>query len=180
MNYYNIFKTKWGRFAIVWNNDGITATRLPAWPDEKNTNFSDKETIKSDILKTCPTAKFDKSGQPSLTEKIQAYYEGARIDFSTIEISQRGTEFEQAVIAALQKIGYGQTTSYLQLAKLANHPTAARATGSVMANNKIPLIVPCHRVIRTDGKLGNFSAPGGITTKQKMLKLESSLSFRTK
>jgi len=54
------------------------------------------------------------------------------------------------------------------------HPGAARAVGSALARNPIPLIIPCHRVLRTDGHLGGFSAPGGITTKQNLLRHEQS------
>lgn len=64
--------------------------------------------------------------------------------------------------------------TYKQLARLAGRPNAARAVGSIMARNRTPLIIPCHRVLGSDGRLHGFSAPGGLEAKQKMLNLERS------
>jgi O-6-methylguanine DNA methyltransferase len=63
--------------------------------------------------------------------------------------------------------------SYSQLAGMIGKPRASRAVGSTLARNPIPLIIPCHRVIHSDGSLGNFSAPGGTSTKKKLLELET-------
>ena len=73
---------------------------------------------------------------------------------------------------ALRTVKYGKTVSYGDLARLIGNPKASRAIGSVMAQNPLPLIIPCHRVIKQDGSLGYFSGPGGVHTKQHMLKLE--------
>jgi methylated-DNA-[protein]-cysteine S-methyltransferase len=70
-------------------------------------------------------------------------------------------------------ITYGQTKTYKELAQLAGYPAAARAAGAAMSRNRIPLIIPCHRVLGSDGSLHGFSAPGGIQTKKQMLTLES-------
>jgi len=78
------------------------------------------------------------------------------------------------VLQACRNISFGQTRTYSDLAKQVGSPNAARAVGGVMAHNPIPLIIPCHRVLRTDGGLGGFSAPGGIAIKQKMLHHEQS------
>jgi len=80
--------------------------------------------------------------------------------------------FVQEVLHACRKIAFGQTMTYAGLAKQVGSPNAARAVGSALASNPIPLIIPCHRVLRTDGGLGGFSAPGGTDTKRKMLRHE--------
>lgn len=82
------------------------------------------------------------------------------------------TEFERAVLGVVAKIPYGETRSYAAVARLAGRPGAARAVGRVMANNPVPLVVPCHRVVGADGKLGGFSARGGVSTKTRLLAFE--------
>jgi methylated-DNA-[protein]-cysteine S-methyltransferase len=84
--------------------------------------------------------------------------------------------FFQRIYAAARQIGWGQTTTYGTLAKqLGVGPEAARDVGQAMASNPVPLIIPCHRVLAAGGKLGGFSAPGGSSTKARMLALEGVL-----
>jgi methylated-DNA-[protein]-cysteine S-methyltransferase len=86
--------------------------------------------------------------------------------------------FGSSVLKKCRQLQFGQTISYAGLAKKSGSPGASRAVGSALAKNPLPLIIPCHRVLRTDGGLGGFSAPGGITVKKKMLELErQGLSF---
>ena len=110
---------------------------------------------------------------PELTESIQAYTEGDPIDFRSVRIDlSHLTAFGQRVIKACRKIPYGKTLSYAELAAQAGSPGASRAVGSRMACNQTILVVPCHRVIGSGGKIGGFSAPGGINFKRKLLDLE--------
>ena len=102
-----------------------------------------------------------------------AYFGGECADFVSVPVDLGDfSAFAANVLSACSRISYGQTASYAQLAQLAHAPKAVRAAGSVMAKNPIPLIIPCHRVLRTDGKMGGFSAPGGISLKKRMLTLE--------
>jgi len=99
------------------------------------------------------------------------------VDFSTdpaVSLNGSGS-FAHKVLQACRKIAFGRTTTYGDLARQVGSPRAARAVGSVMAGNPIPLIIPCHRVLRTNGGLGGFSAPGGTAIKQKMLDHEQSM-----
>ena len=80
--------------------------------------------------------------------------------------------FGKAVSQACQRVGWGDTASYKQLATAAGNPQAARAAGMVMKRNRFPLIVPCHRIMATNGKLTGFSAPGGLATKRLVLSQE--------
>ena len=86
--------------------------------------------------------------------------------------SQAGTSFQQMVWRELLKIKKGQLISYQELAKRIGRPKAARAVANAVGQNKLAPIVPCHRVIRSDGSIGGYSAPGGIKTKIKLLKSE--------
>lgn len=109
----------------------------------------------------------------TIVERFQAYASGSPEDFRDIPIDLSAcTPFQRSVLKACRKIPYGETATYGQLAHRSGSPRAARAVGSVMAGNRVPLIVPCHRVVPTSGALGGFSAPGGIGTKQRLLDLE--------
>ena len=81
----------------------------------------------------------------------------------------KGTEFEVKVWKEISKIPYGETRTYKDLAKAIGKPDSARAVANACGKNPYPPIIPCHRVIRTDGKLGGYSGKGGIKTKKKLL-----------
>lgn len=106
-------------------------------------------------------------------EQLIAYAAGEPVDLTAIPCDlPEGTRFEERVREQLFKIGYGQTITYGQLAEAARAPRAARAVGSVMARNPIPLVIPCHRVVAASGKLGGYSAAAGLTMKERLLHLE--------
>ena len=84
----------------------------------------------------------------------------------------KGTVFQLKVWNYLKKIPRGKVITYLDLAKAIKMPKAARAVANAVGKNPYPPKIPCHRVIRSDGKLGGYSAPGGIKTKKKLLKME--------
>ena len=86
------------------------------------------------------------------------------------------TPFQRAVWLACMEIPEGQTRSYRWIAECIGHPKAARAVGSALSKNPFAPLVPCHRVIRSDGTAGGFSAPGGLKAKIKLLKLEAKRS----
>src|SRR5204862_2204796 len=96
------------------------------------------------------------------------------VDFSGVPVDLGEQDpFFASVYALVRKLGWGETTTYGALAKeLGAGPEAARDVGKAMASNPIPLIVPCHRVLAAGGKIGGFSAPGGPSTKAKLLGLE--------
>lgn len=85
-----------------------------------------------------------------------------------------GTAFQHDVWQALLKIPYGETRTYAQVAKMAGHPKAVRAVANAIGKNPLPPIIPCHRVIRSDGNIGGYSAKGGIKEKIRLLKKEKS------
>jgi methylated-DNA-[protein]-cysteine S-methyltransferase len=102
--------------------------------------------------------------------QLQAYFRGELREFD-VPLALEGTEFQRRVWGALRGIPYGETISYLQLAERIGNPKAVRAVGLANGSNPIPIIVPCHRVIGSDGSLTGFG--GGISTKKKLLELES-------
>ncbi len=83
--------------------------------------------------------------------------------------------FERTVLQALRRIPAGQVRTYGEIARSLGKPTAARAVGTACARNPLPLLIPCHRVVRSDGKLGGYSMRGGVTLKRQLLEAEGAL-----
>jgi methylated-DNA-[protein]-cysteine S-methyltransferase len=111
-----------------------------------------------------------------LAERIQAYANGGRDQFLDIPVALgEPTPFQRKVLEQCRRIGYGQTLTYGQLAAKAGYPQAARAVGSVMARNRVPLVIPCHRVVGSSGTLRGYSGCGGTAMKRRLLELEGSL-----
>ena len=106
-------------------------------------------------------------------KEIKEYLMGKRKKF-TVEVAQGGSRFARKVYSAIQKIPYGQTRSYKDVARMIKKPGASRAVGSALKSNPVAIIVPCHRVISSNGSPGGF-APG-VEYKIKLLKLEGSLN----
>jgi len=102
--------------------------------------------------------------------QLQAYFRGQLKEFD-VPLAMEGTDFQLRVWNTLRKIPYGETISYAQLAERIGNPQAVRAVGLANGSNPIPIIVPCHRVIGSDGSLTGFG--GGLSTKRKLLDLES-------
>ena len=164
---YTIFDTKWGSFGLAATQSALLRTQLPAASPEK---------VKTALLKNLPNPQYDKNLLKNLQQQLIAYFDGSTINFSLrFPLALDGfSPFAVSVLTACRDVRFGQTITYARLAKKAGRPAAARAVGRIMAKNPFPLIVPCHRVIRTDGALGGFSAPGGIALKRKLLSHEKS------
>ncbi|MHC4173798.1 MAG: methylated-DNA--[protein]-cysteine S-methyltransferase [Planctomycetota bacterium] len=189
---YTIFNTKWGYFGLAGTEYALCGTCLPLREPEKveshllkNLSLINRESSiehppqgvlrKESIgLWRVSNIEFDKTFFKTLQEQITSYFEGACVNFSPdIPLVLDGfSRFCGLVLTACRDIKFGQTISYSELAKKAGRPAASRAIGNTLARNPLPLIIPCHRVVRSDGKIGGFSAPGGISLKKKMLELE--------
>ncbi len=167
MTNYCIFETAAGICAIAWSELGIVRFQLPA----KSAESAEKR-----LLRRAPEAT---PGEPpaAISETIAAakrYFHGGETDFSSVRLDLRDKDplFKKTYDAA-RRIGWGQTTTYGALAKAIDAgPEVARDVGAAMAQNPVPLIIPCHRVLAAGGKVGGFSAPGGAATKIRMLELE--------
>ncbi len=162
---YVIFKTKWGCFGLAGTKSALCRTHLPG-PEPKK--------IEARLLKNLPGAQFDETFFKILQKQIVAYFEGSCVNFSPdIPVVLDGfAVFSRKVLTACREIEFGQRITYSGLAKKAGRPAASRAVGNALAKNPLPLIIPCHRVLRTDGRMGGFSAPGGIPFKKRLLTLE--------
>jgi methylated-DNA-[protein]-cysteine S-methyltransferase len=162
---YTLFETAWGYFGLCKSEIGISRTSLP---------MASRGQAEKYLLSGLDNSVFQQRLLPDLQEQIVAYYKGEKVDFSKTPLDLNGfTPFSQGILKACLKIKYGHTKTYKELAQMAGSPNAARAVGMVMSRNRIPLIIPCHRVLGSDGSLHGFSAPGGVATKKHMLKLEA-------
>lgn len=92
--------------------------------------------------------------------------------YDDIELDDEGlTDFQRKVVTAVRNLGFGETASYGEVAKRIGHPGAARAVGTVMSKNRFPIVIPCHRVLSSNG-IGGFSSPRGVGTKRELLEIE--------
>jgi methylated-DNA-[protein]-cysteine S-methyltransferase len=106
-----------------------------------------------------------------LVRRIEEYFSGRRTSFGDVELDVEGwTSFQLAILRTLRNIPWGEVVSYGELAGLAGYPRAQRAVGTFCARNRFGLVVPCHRVIATDG-LGSYGSLG-LSYKQRLLALE--------
>lgn len=166
---YTILETRWGPFGLVAAGDAVRRTCLPA---------CDRVVVETALLRGLDEVAFERGLLVDLQRRIVAYFDGENVDFSTdpaVSLDGRGP-FDRLVLSACRRVGCGRKVTYGQLADRIGKPGAARAVGSALARNPVPLIVPCHRVLRGDGGIGGFSAPGGATVKRRLLEHEQALS----
>lgn len=104
------------------------------------------------------------------SHRIASYLKGERIKPFRLPLHITGTSFQQKVYSALLDVKYGQTITYSELAAKAGSPSAARAVGTALAKNPLLIVVPCHRVIRSDGSVGDFAL--GNEVKEMLLDME--------
>jgi methylated-DNA-[protein]-cysteine S-methyltransferase len=164
---YCVFPTPLGYCAVAWVDAGIARFQLP---------LPDAEACTRHLLRRSADAR--PASPPAdvmrVVEDVQHYFGGQQIDFSQVRVELgEQAKFAVEIYSALREIRWGQTTTYGALAKrIGRGHEDARAVGAAMAKNPLPLIVPCHRVLAAGSKIGGFSAPGGATTKRRMLELE--------
>lgn len=134
----------------------------------------------TDVFLTGPTLLSNAvEGETPLLKKakrqLREYLAGKRRAFN-LPLALNGSEFQRTVLAAVLKIPYGETRSYKQIAADIGHPRAARAVGTANRHCRISIIIPCHRVIRSDGSLAGFGAENGL--RDYLLEMESSANQR--
>lgn len=161
--YQTVFATKLGPMGVVRSERGLVAVRV---------GFGDAGELRLALERQFPDA--EKAPADAVAKRLMQYAAGAAISFADIELDEesRGL-FSLRVANVCRKIPAGQTISYGELARRAGFPAAARAAGQVMAKNPWPIIVPCHRVVTSAGRLGGYSAPQGLDFKRRLLELEA-------
>ena len=159
---YVVFETAFG-WCAVGGGERVSRFLLP---------LRSARQAENEVRRFMPEARRAKTAFAPIRRAMRHYFNGVRVEFdSELDLSS-STEFQQAAWRAAQRIPYGQVRTYQQLASEIGRPAAIRAVGQAMARNPLPLLVPCHRVVRSDGTLGGFSAASGLRLKEAMLRLE--------
>ncbi len=157
MKYIKYVDFKLGKIGIVEENGKIVKIVIINKNNENNKNVDDF--VEKDT-KLLVKAK----------NELEEYFDGKRKEFD-LPLKQEGTEFQKKVWNALSKIPHGETRTYKEIAKMIGNEKASRAVGMANNKNNIPIIIPCHRVIGSNGKLVGYAL--GLDIKQYLLDLES-------
>lgn len=152
---YQYLDSPVGRLRLVSNGDSLTAIE---WENLQGA-APEGEEHSDPALAAC-------------ANQLQEYFAGQRQDFD-LPLSAQGTEFQKNVWTALRAIPYGELRSYRDIAESLENPKAVRAVGAANGRNPLPIVVPCHRVIGSDGSLTGFA--GGLEAKKVLLRLEGAI-----
>ncbi|MRR55276.1 MAG: methylated-DNA--[protein]-cysteine S-methyltransferase [Deltaproteobacteria bacterium] len=152
---------------VVSTAHGLFETTLPAAasPDE----------ILAALHKRYTRPHGDNDLTRDVAERLFRYFSGELVDFQYPMDQRRFTPFQQLVYQAVHAIGYGSVKSYGEIAREIQRPRAARGVGAAMAQNPLPIIIPCHRVIGSSGAMTGYSAPGGVGRKEMLLRMEATV-----
>ena len=161
---YSIFKTPLGYMGAVRSEKGLHKIVLPR---------GDELQIKKELSQHYLELERDEKAFKILREKMRFYFEGQEIDFDEKMDLRGSTPFELKVWDMTIGIQRGEVCSYEWIAKQIGNPKEAQAVGQALGRNRLPIIIPCHRVIKKAGDIGGFS--GGAEMKRKLLKLEGYL-----
>lgn len=154
MTTYSTFESPLGTLLLVAEDGKIVRLALPGATPDTSWARDDKAFVDA-------------------RKQLADYFAGRRRDFD-LPLAPRGTQFEMKVWSALRKIPYGETVSYADIARAIGNPHGARAVGQANGRNPIAIVVPCHRVIASGGKIGGYG--GGVPAKRKLLALEQGVA----
>lgn len=157
--FFDTFHSPLGVLYLVFSSDALTEIR------------SGNET------ETAQSLPFRKGKAPAqFIKQLGDYFNGSPREFNQKIVFSQGTDFEKKVWLCLREIPYGETRTYKWLAERIGRPKAVRAVGQALSRNPIPIVLPCHRVIMSDGSLGGYSLgagySSGVDIKRRLLELE--------
>ncbi|HVW00625.1 MAG TPA: methylated-DNA--[protein]-cysteine S-methyltransferase [Planctomycetaceae bacterium] len=166
-----MFSTELGWFGLL-GCDGVLHAATFGHRQQKG--------VASELLQKVPgssRAFQEQDWHPELRERLTRFAEGECVEFDDIEICHGRplTPFQTKIVQLTRRLGWGQTSSYGELAARAGRPGAARAVGTVMSSNLFPIVVPCHRVLAARGKIGGYGAGDGVPLKQRLLDQETGM-----
>jgi methylated-DNA-[protein]-cysteine S-methyltransferase len=162
---YAVFETGMGWVAVLSSKGGLRSTTLPLPTAAAAIGALGLEGR---------DARLDIPGLAPLTTRLGDYLSGHNVVFPDALCGGGGTPFQQRVWEVTRLIPYGETRTYQWVARQIGHPAAARAVGQALGRNPWPIVVPCHRVVASDGGLGGLG--GGLEMKRRLLAMESAAS----
>lgn len=144
---YDVYETQYGTGLILFQNDRVRELYLPLGDRYLFSQLS--RLAKEKVLPT--------NSRSVLAQRVEEYFRGHRVEFDDVKVYDEDyPELRKLVFEALRKVKYGESCSYGYLAHAISRKTTPRAIGSIMSSNRVPLIIPCHRVIMSDGRLGGY------------------------
>ncbi|KAA9148895.1 methylated-DNA--[protein]-cysteine S-methyltransferase [Amycolatopsis acidicola] len=163
---FAVFETAIGHCGIAWGERGVLSVRLPDRSPQ--------------VTRARLQSQFPEAGETEPPDHIRhaidemnSLLRGDRLDLADIELDLEGVpEFHRRVYEIARTIPPGKTLTYGDVATRLGMPGSAQAVGQALGHNPFPIVVPCHRVLAAGGKMGGFSAPGGVDTKRRMLVIE--------
>jgi methylated-DNA-[protein]-cysteine S-methyltransferase len=165
---FYVFDTAIGACGVAWSQRGITGAWLPAADASAAALRRRISGRLPNAREARPTAEISRA-----IDGIVGLLEGSTVDLSNIPLDLDGIpDFHRRVYELARTIPPGETLSYGEIASRLGEPSQARAVGQALGANPIPILIPCHRVLAAHGKTGGFSAPGGVTTKLRLLEIE--------
>ena len=162
---YTSIETKIGTLFLASSKKGICKIGLPRKKTSTNLDWLKNHFPDDEIVE-------DKKYLSKLTGELKQYFSGQLKNFES-PIDLQISPFRKKALLAVSEIPCGQTASYKEIAEKINNPKAVRAVGSANANNPIPILIPCHRVIAQNGSMGGYG--GGLIMKRKLLELEGAI-----
>ncbi|OFW97186.1 MAG: cysteine methyltransferase [Alphaproteobacteria bacterium RIFCSPHIGHO2_12_FULL_66_14] len=166
MRGFALFETPVGPCGIAWSPRGITGLQLPE-VSERATRARVRRRW-PDAVEAPPPA-----GVQRALDRVLALLKGEAADLQDIPLDLEDVpDFNRRVYEVARTIPPGQTLTYGEIAKRLSVPHEAREVGQALGRNPVAIIVPCHRVLGADGRMGGFSANGGVSTKRRMLEIE--------
>jgi methylated-DNA-[protein]-cysteine S-methyltransferase len=172
---WHLFETAFGWIGIAWTANGVCRVQLPE---------RDREATARRLSRSLPAHSIEEAPTGPIADAVSAlqrYFAGEAVDLTQIAIDVPADDpFRLAIWQAARDLAHGETTTYGALAEKAGRKGLARETGEALGKNPVPIIVPCHRIMAAGGRLGGFSAPGGASTKLRLLELERARPTETR
>jgi methylated-DNA-[protein]-cysteine S-methyltransferase len=160
---FNIYSTQWGTGAVVYNRIGLTGVLFP---------YRDERMLEEKLHERYERVRLDETIGAKVCSTLELYFSGERVQFNERTDLSCRSQFDKTVYDKLKAIPYGETITYGTLAELCGSPHAARAVGNAMRKNSTPIVIPCHRVLKSDGGIGGWSGKPGW--KERLLAIEGS------
>lgn len=160
---YTVNDTPNGEFHIIFDDKGVALV----------SGFGNIEDLKNRLPEELRAITLEHVHGHVYQQFVEAYYDGDKKALDAIPRHQTGSDFQKEVWRAISNISYGKTISYKELAKSSGNPAAIRAAGTICGLNRLILLVPCHRVLKSDGSIGSYLY--GSEIKESLLRREKAL-----
>lgn len=161
MRFFDYYESPIGRMLLVANAAALTGVYFVGQKHGRGTDGMQRSESHAPLVRA--------------KRELKEYFSGKRKSFD-VPLEPEGTGFQRAVWKAIAGVGFGKTISYAELARRAGYPKGARAAGAATGRNPIGILVPCHRIVGSDGTLTGYA--GGLEKKRKLLALEAGVENR--